>query len=118
METEWLCVASKKVRGKNRSRHQNVSCLYKWLLNDTLSETQSGLQTQWGPYDVSQAHGRVSLTVLHAGRPQDTGQRAVTDHGASGRSEMTGWRRWSASGALGCVWRCKHRHTPKKHTNK
>ncbi len=57
--TEWLCVAGKKVRSRNRSRHQNVSWLYKWLLNDTLSETQSSLRTQWGPYDVSQDHGRV-----------------------------------------------------------
>lgn len=38
-----------------------------------LSVTQSGLQTQWGPYDVSQAHGRVSLTELHSGWPQDAG---------------------------------------------
>lgn len=56
--TEWLCVAGTRVRNRNRSRHHNVSWLYKWLLNDTLSETQSSLGTQWGPYDVSQAHGR------------------------------------------------------------
>lgn len=88
--TEWLCVASKKVRTRNRSRHQNVSWLYKWLLNDTLSETQSCLRTQWGPYDVSQAHGRVSLTALHTGWPQDTGHQVPTGRGGSGRSEMTG----------------------------
>lgn len=70
--TERLCVAGKKVRTRNRSRHQNVSWLYKWLLNDTLSETQSSLWTQWGPYDVSQPHGRVSMTALPTGWPQDT----------------------------------------------
>lgn len=73
--TEWLCVAGKKVSTRNRSRHQKVSWLYKWLLNDTLSETQSSLRTQWGPYDVSQAHGRVSLTALPTGWPQDTGTK-------------------------------------------
>lgn len=85
--TEWLCVAGKKVRTRNRSRHQNVSWLYKWLLNDTLSETKSSLRTQWGPYDVSQAHGRVSLTALPTGWPQDAGHRT-----ASGRwEEGVGW---------------------------
>lgn len=88
--TEWLCVAGKKVRTRNRSRHQNVSWLYKWLLNDTLSETQSSLRTQWGPYDVSQAHGRVSLTALPTGWPQDTGHQVLTGRGGSGESGMTG----------------------------
>lgn len=71
-EKGGLC-AGQKVRSRKTSRHQNVSLLHKWLLNDTLSATQSGLLTQWGPYDVSQAHGRVSLTELHSGWPQDTG---------------------------------------------
>lgn len=67
-----LC-AGLKLSSRKTSRHQKVSLLHKWLLNDMLSTTQSGLQTQWGPYDVSQAHGRVSLTELHSGWPQDNG---------------------------------------------
>lgn len=93
--TEWLCVAGKKVRTRNRSRHQNVSWLYKWLLNDTLSETKSSLRTQWGPYDVSQAHGRVSLTALPTGWPQDAGHRAASGRRRRGGSGMTGRELWS-----------------------
>lgn len=43
-----LCGRVRKTRSRNRSsnrsRHQNVSCSHKWLLNDTARESPSGLR--------------------------------------------------------------------------
>lgn len=60
------------------------------MLIDTPSETRSSLWAQWGPYEVSQAHGWVSLAGLW-----DIRLRAPTAHRRSGG--MTGQQHWSPS---------------------